>query len=78
MPMPEMKTVQSSRVFQMGYDEQQKALYVRFTPSKRWPAGRVAIYHGVPPETADAVVNAPSIGQAMDISIKGIFQFSYL
>ena len=78
MPMPEMKTVQSSRVFQIGYDDKAQALYVRFTPSKRWPAGRVAVYQGVPPATAADIVNAPSIGQAMDVSVKGIFQFSYL
>jgi hypothetical protein len=78
MPMPEMKTVQSTKVFQLGYDEAAKALYVRFTPSKKHPAGRVAVYHGVPPETADAFANAPSIGQAFDISIKDVFSFTYL
>lgn len=78
MPIPAMKTVQSTRVFQLGYDEKARTLYVRFTPSKRWPAGRVAVYQGVPPETAADIVSAPSIGQALDVSIKGIFPFSYL
>ena len=78
MPMPEMKTVDSTRVWQIGYDAENKSLYMRFTPSKRWPAGRVAVYHNVPPETAEAVVSAPSIGQAIGTMINGIFQFSYL
>lgn len=78
MPMPQMKSVSSTRVWQIGYDAENKALYMRFTPSKRWPAGRVAVYHGVPPETATAIIEAPSIGQEMDTSLKGIFPFSYL
>ena len=78
MPMPAMKTVNSTRVWQIGYDAEAKTLYMRFTPSKRWPGGRVAVYQGVPPETAAAIVSAPSIGQEMDTSLKGIFPFSYL
>lgn len=78
MPMPAMTTVQSSKVFQMGYDAETKALYVRYTPSKKYPAGRMAVFQGVPPQTADEVINAPSIGQAMGISIEGIFPHTYL
>lgn len=78
MPMPEMKTVQSSMIWQVGYDEQSKALYVRFTPSKKYPAGRVGVAQGVPPETAEDLLSAPSIGQAWNISIRDIFPLTYL
>lgn len=78
MPMPQMKTVQSTKVFQMGYDAESRALYVRYTPSKKYPGGRVAVYQGVPPQTADDVLSAPSIGQALGMSIEGIFPHSYL
>jgi hypothetical protein len=68
--MPEMTTVQSTKVFQLGYDKQAKALYVRFTPSKRWPAGRVGVVQGVSPDEADDLASAPSIGQAWNLSFK--------
>lgn len=78
MPMPQMTTVQSTKVFQMGYDEKEQQLYVRYTPSKKYPGGRVAVYQGVPATTAADVMNAPSIGQAMGLSIEGVFPHSYL
>ena len=70
MPMPQMQTVQSSMIWQLGYDAEGKALYVRFTPSKKHPAGRLAVMPGVMPQDADDLINAPSIGQAWHLSFK--------
>lgn len=78
MPMPAMKTVQSSKVFQLGYDADQSTLYVRFSPTKHHPAGRVAVYSGVPQQVADQVEGAPSIGTALGQFVEGIYPFSYL
>jgi hypothetical protein len=78
MPMPPMKNVDSSKVFQLGYDEKEQALYVRFVPNRSHPAGRVAIYSGVPQQTADQITNAPSIGGALKDFVEGIYPFTYI
>jgi hypothetical protein len=78
MPMPQMKTVQSTKVFQMGYDEKEQTLYVRYTPSKKYPGGRVAVYQGVPPLTAEEIASAPSVGQALASSVEGIYPHTYV
>ena len=75
MPV-EMKTVQSSAVWQIGYDADTNDLHVRFIPAVKHPAGRLVIYHGVPPDVAQDVIDAPSVGIALNQSIKGTYSFS--
>lgn len=78
MPMPPMKTVSSTKVFQLGYDDKDKALYVRFTPTKHHPAGRIAVYSGVPPQDAERVASAASVGGALKDFIEDVYPFTYL
>jgi hypothetical protein len=70
--MPEMKQVQSSHVWEIGYDGY--ALTVRYWPSVNHPAGRVVSYQGVDEKTAEAVMTAPSIGSALHSMIKGKYE----
>jgi len=72
-----MRIVQSSKVFQLGYDDKEQALYVRFVPSKSHPAGRVAVYRGVPPDVAEQVEGAPSVGTALRDLVEGSYAFGY-
>lgn len=74
--MPEMKTVLSSHVWKIGYDADAGELVVIFVPDRKNPGGRRVTYHGVPPDTAQDVMDAPSVGQALIQSIKGSFSFS--
>ena len=72
----DMKTVLSSHVWKIGYDAETKDLAVQYVPDRKYPAGRVVTYHDVPPDTAEDVIHAPSVGQALIQSIKGSFSFS--
>lgn len=77
MPLPEMRDVQSSKVWQLGYDDKERVLYVRFVPNRKYPAGRVAIYRGVPPDVAQRVENATSVGSALSQFVEGVYPFNY-
>jgi len=68
----DLKSVYSSHVSEIGYDEDAQQLHVVFN------TGRHAVYQGVPAEVAANVLNAPSIGEALTASIKGSFRFTYL
>jgi len=70
--MPEMTRVQSSHVWDVGYEE--GVLHVRYQPSVKHPAGQLVQYLGVDQKTADAVMSAPSVGAALHDMIKGKFE----
>jgi hypothetical protein len=72
--MPEMKTVSSSHVWQLGYDEEAAELHVRFQPTVKNPAGEVVIYQGVDPQTYERVASSDSIGRALHQFVKGVFE----
>ena len=59
----------SSNVAAIGYDEETQELAVEFAKGGRY------VYMGVPPDIADGVINAPSVGQALNFDIKGFYQF---
>jgi hypothetical protein len=65
-------TENSSRVVALEYDELKEELTITF---KR---GGIYKYHGVPEETYDGLVQAKSIGAAIDYSIKGKFKYEKL
>ena len=69
--MPEMRSVFSSHVDALGYDEESAELHVRFKD------GNSVVYHGVPPEVAGQVVTAPSIGEALHQAVRGRFRHRY-
>lgn len=66
----EMRAVYSSHVVAIGYDAGPRTLRVE------WRDGRASLYQGVPPETAEQVMNAPSIGAALQ-PIKAQYRHSY-
>jgi len=67
----EMKEVYSNRVAEIGYDDGKLAV--------KWAkGGRTSVYTGVPEQLANEVMNAPSIGQALKMSIEGVYPHSYL
>lgn len=68
----EMREVYSSHVDSIGYDPEKHELIVR------WAKGKVSAYEGVTPDHAEQIMNAPSIGQALNESIKGAFKHRYL
>ena len=69
--MPTMRSVFSSMVSRIGYDEDAGELHVVFAN------GRHAVYHDVTATDARQVLGAPSIGSALHDTIKGRYRFSY-
>jgi len=68
---PTMTKVFSSHINSVGYDADAQALHVTYN------SGKTAIYGGVPPDVAERVTNAPSIGQALHKNIRGKFDHKY-
>jgi hypothetical protein len=58
----ELKDVESGRIKQAGYDEENFVLYLRFHPTKKEPAGAVYGYPNVGEEMADDFFHADSLG----------------
>ena len=59
----------SSNVNQIGYDDETQELVVQFAKGGQY------IYSGVPADIADGVINAPSVGQALNLDIKGFYPY---
>lgn len=68
--MPEMIFVDSSNVEAVGYDDDTRELHVRFV------SGGYYIYHEVPRQIFDDLMNAPSKGSFLNREIKGVYQFT--
>jgi KTSC domain len=67
----EMREVYSNRVASIGYEDGKLAV--------KWAkGGRTSVYTGVPEELAREVMNAPSVGSALRLSIEGSYPHSYL
>ncbi len=64
----------SSHVLEIGYDSDGGVLAVRYAPDVKNPAGRLVEYLGVDHDTADQVINAPSVGSALHQFVRGQFQ----
>ena len=70
--MSERRRVFSSHINSIGYDAESGELTVEFGN------GSTVVYSGVPPNVADNVLSAPSIGEAVWGSLRGRYDFSYL
>ena len=68
--MPEMIYVDSSNVESIGYDDEKQELHVRFL------SGGYYIYHEVPRQIFDDLMNAPSKGSFLNREMKGVYQFT--
>ena len=69
--MPDLRPVYSDSVSHIGHDPETGELHVV------WQNGRTSIYSGVPEQTAETVINAPSVGQALNEHIKNSFGHRY-
>jgi hypothetical protein len=65
------KSVYSSMVSEVGYDDETQELLVT------WVNGRRSIYAGVPEGLADQLSRAPSVGSMINSDIKGSFPHRY-
>ena len=65
----QMKSVFSSHINAIGYDSGN--LQVEFKN------GMVAVYQDVPEDVANNVLNAPSVGTALNALVKGKYAFGY-
>lgn len=70
--MPDMKQVYSSHIEAIGYDPDTAELHVQFK------AGKKAAYADVPADIAQQVMNATSIGSALNLLVKNVYEFSYI
>lgn len=66
----QMKAVFSSHIKAVGYDSGN--LQVEFNN------GTTAVYQDVPDDVANNVMNAPSVGSALNNLVKGRYAFGYV
>jgi len=59
-----MRSVYSSHIATIGYDEDARELHVK------WDRGKTSIYSEVPPDIAHLVMNAKSVGEALNEHVK--------
>lgn len=68
----DMRSVFSSNISEIGYDADTTELVVR------WNSGKTSVYGpGVPAEVAERVMNAASVGQAVNQTIKPGYPHRY-
>lgn len=65
----DMVPVSSSNVDSVGYDEEQKILYVRFLD------GSLYVYKGVNTYEYDGLLNAPSVGSYLHRNIRNVYPY---
>ena len=68
--MPEMIYVDSSNIEAIGYDDGAQELHVRFL------TGASYIYHNVPRQIFDDLIQAPSKGSFVNREVKGVYQYT--
>jgi len=69
MNYPEMHTVSSSNVSELGYDQENQIVYVRFLN------GTLYSYSNVPEYEYNALENAPSIGSYLNRNFKNVYPY---
>jgi KTSC domain len=67
----QMQPVRSSQVASIGYDEAKKELYVA------WNSGKTSIYSSVPKTVHQDLLRAPSVGHALNTTVKPLYQHRY-
>lgn len=68
--MPEMTYVDSSNIEAVGYDEEAQEMHVQFLN------GGYYIYHGVPRQTFDGMMSAPSKGSFLNREVKNVYSYT--
>ena len=59
------------RSFEIGYDDQTGEMLVT------WQNGKTSAYGGVSEQLADEISRAPSVGEAINSQIKGVYGHRY-
>ena len=72
MEYPEMHPVSSSNVAELGYDENNQMVYVRFLNNTLYRYSNVPIYEYA------ALDNAPSIGSYLNRNFKNVYPYERL
>ncbi len=67
--IPEMTPVSSSNVSEIGYNEENQEVYVRFLN------GSIYVYKGVPQFEFDGLLNAPSVGSYLHRNYKNVYPY---
>jgi hypothetical protein len=67
--MPDMISVSSSNVAEIGYDSSTQIVYVRFVD------GKMYVYKGVPVLEFENLKNAPSIGSYLHRNFKNVYPY---
>ena len=67
--MVEMKSVDSSNISAVGYDERLKKLHIEFSSG-------TYMYHDVPKDVYEDLLSAPSKGKFVHKSIRGTYDYS--
>ena len=70
--MQRSKRVFSSHIEQVHYDPETQVLKVEYSTN-----GKVSVYSSVPPNVAEGVFNAVSVGNELHATVKGKFPHSY-
>jgi len=73
MPIPPMKSVYSSCISYIGYDEEEGAFYVRW-----YRTGKLSKYSGVDRITAQQILEAPSVGESVASVLKQGYDHEYV
>ena len=66
------KSVYSSNVSEIGYDDETGEMLVTWSKS-----GKVSAYAGVPEDVAEACSVAPSVGSFLNSEVKPFYQHRY-
>lgn len=69
MSYPEMKSVASSNVDSIGYDQETQEVYVRFLNNSLY------VYKNVPKIEFDGLEHAPSIGSYIHRNFKNVYAY---
>lgn len=69
MPIPTMIPVSSSNIAEVGYDETDQFVYVRFLD------GSLYVYKGVNQMEFDGLLNAPSVGSYLHRNFKNVYPY---
>lgn len=64
-----MQRVESSNVEEIGYDEENQIMNVRYKNNSLY------CYKGVPQNEYDALLYAPSVGKYLHSNIKGVYPY---
>ena len=67
--IPEMISVSSSNVSEVGYANETQEVYVRFLN------GSLYVYKGVPQFEFDGLLNAPSVGAYLHRNYKNVYPY---